>query len=297
MQSDKKYAGAGQKLDFVQEIESQSIGTTVDVGRWSLHGRRNRVFILISGTGTIACQEELTSLQAPTLGWVPTGMPAQLTLFAGSRGAWLAISDTALGQVALPGNVAEDIRRLSQRPKLSTRIERDVASRLIALISLTESELRENQPGAQEVIRHQVATACILLWRMSDLSTKARLATPRALVSDFLLQVDQRMRGHWSVADYARHFDVSVDRLNSAVLRATGQTPLALIHARLMAEARQMLENSGMHIAQIALSLGFDDPAYFSRFFKRLSGRSPRQYRQEAAASQVSVPSSFAAWP
>lgn len=297
MRFDQRNAGTGQKLDLAQELESQAIATTLDTAQWTLQGRRNRVFVLLSGTGEVDCQNEATLLQAPALVWVPTGMAAQLTLFAGSRGAWLAISDAALGQVALPGNIAEDIRRLSRRPQLGTRIERDVAARLMALISIMEGELRENQSGAQDMVRHQLAIVCILLWRSSDLSTTARLPAPRALVSDFLHLVDQQMRGHWSVSDYARYLGVSIDRLNSAVLRATGQTPLALIHARLMAEARQMLENSGMHIAQIALALGFEDPAYFSRFFKRLSGRSPRQYRQEIARSQISVAGSFAAWP
>lgn len=286
-----------QKLDLAQEVESQSIATTLDTTQWTLQGRRNRIFVLVSGTGSISVQEDATPLQAPALVWMPTGTPAQLTLAAGSRGAWLAISGAALGQLALPGNIAEDLRRLSQRAQLGTRIERDVALRLMTLIAIMEGELRDNHAGAQEMVRHQLAIVSILLWRSSDLRTTARQPAPRALVSNFLHLVDQQMRSHWSVADYARYLGVSIDRLNSAILRATGQTPLALIHARLVDEAKQMLQNSGMHIAEIALALGFEDPAYFSRFFKRLSGRSPRQYRLEAARSQLDMDGSFAAWP
>ncbi|SMQ85403.1 transcriptional regulator, AraC family [Devosia lucknowensis] len=284
-------------LDLAIEVESQAIATTLDVSEWTLLGRRNRIFVLPAGTGTINYAGEVTAIQSPTLVWIPTGKPAQLTLQAGSRGAWLAISDALLGQVALPGNIAEDIRRLSQQPQLGTRIERDLAGRLITLFATMESELRDNRAGAQEMVRHQLAIVSILLWRSSDISATARQPAPRALVNNFLRLVDQQMRGHWSVADYARYLGVSVDRLNTAVMRATGQSPLALIHGRLMSEARQMLENSGMHIAEIALSLGFDDPAYFSRFFKRLSGRSPRQYRLEAIRSHVDSAGSFAAWP
>jgi AraC family transcriptional activator of pobA len=286
-----------QRLDLAQEVESQSISTTLDTAQWTLHGRRNRIFVLVSGTGHLDYNDERTPVQAPTLVWVPTGAPAQLTLFAGSRGTWLAISDTVLGQVALPGNIAEDIRQLSLRAQLGTKIERDVAARLMTLISIMEGELRDNLVGAQEMVRHQLAIVSILLWRSSELGTTTRQPAPRALVSSFLHLVDQQMRSHWSVADYARYLAVSVDRLNTAILRATGQTPLALIHARLLAEARQMLENSGMHIAGIAMSLGFEDPAYFSRFFKRLSGRSPRQYRLEVARTHVDLVGSFAAWP
>ena len=237
------------------------------------------------------------ALQAPALVWVPSGQSALLTLFAGSRGAWLAISDAALGQVALPGNIVEDLRRLSGRAQLGTRIERDLAARLATLVSIMEVELREGPAGAQDMVRHQLAIVSILLWRTSELVPAEPQPAPRAVVSNFLHLVDQQMRAHWSVADYARYLGVSTDRLNSAVHRATGQAPLGLIHARLSGEARQMIENSGLQISEIASILGFDDPAYFSRFFKRIVGKSPRQYRTDFTRSQIRATGSFAAWP
>lgn len=285
------------RLDLAQEVESQSIASTLDTTQWTLHGRRNRVFVLVAGTGSIRHRDDDTGLQAPSLVWVPTGQPAVPTLHAGSRGAWLAISDAALSQVALPGNIGDNLRRISTRPQLGTRIERNVANRLATLIGIIEDELREGPAGSQEMVRHQLAIVSILLWRSSDLAPNDPQPAPRTVVANFLHLVDQQMRSHWSVADYARYLGVSTDRLNSAVQRATGQAPLALIHGRLMAEARQMIETSGMHISEIAAMLGFEDPAYFSRFFKRLTGRSPRQYRAEFTRSQIKMAGSFAAWP
>lgn len=292
-----QYMSTRNKLDLAQEVESQAIATTLDKGQWMLQGRRNRLFVLMSGAGEVSYRGEATTLQAPTLLWIPTGTPAQLTLLAGSRGAWMAASDTALGQVGLPGNISEDVRWLSIRPQLGTRIDRKAAAQLMTLLGDMENELRDNGGAAAEMVRHQLAIVSILLWRNSDLSAAVRQPAPRALVSSFLHLVDQHIRRHWSVADYAHSLRVSSDRLNSAILRATGQTPLALIHARLMKEARQMLEDSGLQIGEIASSLGFEDPAYFSRFFKRHSGRSPRQFRVEATREQVNSAGSFAAWP
>lgn len=285
------------RVDWAQELESRTIASTLDITQWTLHGRRNRIFILISGTGTIRLGGEDTTLSAPALVWIPTGQPAALTLLAGARGAWLAISDAALGQIALPGNIGEDLRRLSARAQLGTRIERDVAARLATLMSIMGTELRDSHAGAQEMVRHQLAIVAILLWRNSDLVPSDPQPAPRAIVANFLHLVDQQIRNHWSVADYARHLGVTTDRLNSAVQRSTGQTPLALIHNRLLNEARQMIETSGMQISEIAAYLGFEDAAYFSRFFKRLSGKSPRQYRADFTSSQVRIAGSFAAWP
>lgn len=285
------------RLDLASELESQTIQSSLGAAQWTLHGRRNRIFILVSGSGTMRFEDEETPLVSPCLVWVPTGKPAMLTLNAGSRGAWLAIGDAALGQVALPGNIAEDVRRLAARAQLGTRIEARVARQLADLLSTIEMELLDASPGAQEMIRHQLVVVCIMLWRVSDLVPLDSQPAPRTIVGNFLQLVDMQMRNHWSVGDYARYLGVSTDRLNSAVQRATGRAPLTLIHARLMTEARQMLESSGMQISEIAVFLGFEDPAYFSRFFKRLSGKSPRRYRADFTQSQTRISGSFAAWP
>lgn len=288
---------ARRLLDIAQEIESQPIASTLDTAEWTLHGRRNRIFVLVSGTGEVRYRGETTALGAPSLIWIPTGHPATLTLFAGSRGAWLAISDAALGQLALPGNVADDLRRISLRPQLGTRIDPELSQRLTGLMASMEGELRDNRPGAQDLVRHQLAIVSILLWRTADGVPKFAQPAPRAVANNFLHLVEQHMRQHWSVTDYARYLGVSVDRLTTAIQRATGQSPLALIHARLFAEACQMIEASGLQISEISSILGFDDPAYFSRFFKRLGGKSPRQYRLDCIRGQIETTSSFAAWP
>lgn len=284
-------------VELTRELDGQVIATTLDTTRWTLPGGQNCVFVLIAGSGTVTTGDEAVPLQAPNLIWIPASRRAELMLLAGSRGAWLTMSDTALGQIALPGHIAEDMRRFAARPQLGTRIERDVAARLATLFTLMTEELRTNSSSSEEMVRHQLAIVALLLWRTSELAPSSARPAPRTIVSNFLSMVDQQMRSHWSVTHYARYLGVSVDRLTSAVQRATGQTPLMLIHARLFAEARQMIENSGLQIAEISAHLGFEDPAYFSRFFKRLSGKSPRQYRLDAAMSQVRDGGSYAAWP
>jgi AraC family transcriptional activator of pobA len=73
-------------------------------------------------------------------------------------------------------------------------------------------------------------------------------------------------------------------------LAATGQSPIQLIHARIVLEAKRQLHYTDRPINEIAFALGFDDPAYFTRFFTRLSGASPRAFRRkgpERAAARL----------
>lgn len=283
--------------DITQELEAQAVRSALDVGQWTLHGRRSRCFVMTSGAGTIAMGEEAVALRAPCLVWLPVGKAAHLSMKAGSSGAWLAVTDQALGHVALPGSIADDLRHMLVRPQLGPPLKPEIARRLTDHLMAIEAELRAGAPGAPEMVRHLLAAVFIELWRMSDLVSHEGRPLPRIIVDNFLQLVEVHLHDQWKVADYARAMGVSTDRLNSAVRRASGKAPLEIIHARVCAAARQMLESSGLQIDGVAALLGFDDPAYFSRFFKRLTGLSPREYRHNYASRAAAPAGSFAAWP
>jgi len=57
----------------------------------------------------------------------------------------------------------------------------------------------------------------------------------------------------------------------------------------LLEEARLRLENTEFPVEQIPYGLGFRDPGYFNRFFKRLTGRAPGAYRQTIATARSTV--------
>jgi AraC family transcriptional activator of pobA len=57
-----------------------------------------------------------------------------------------------------------------------------------------------------------------------------------------------------------------------------------LIQERLLIEAQRQLRYTSMTVAEVAYYLGFDDPAYFSRFFARGAGRSPRAFKASSVA-------------
>jgi AraC family transcriptional activator of pobA len=91
--------------------------------------------------------------------------------------------------------------------------------------------------------------------------------------------VEAHYRTQLSVADYARTLSVSTERLRLACVRSTGSAPLALLNARRLLEAKRNLLYTNMSVTLIAETCGFTDPAYFSRFFARSTGASPRSYR------------------
>lgn len=107
---------------------------------------------------------------------------------------------------------------------------------------------------------------------------------PRAAVSDpTALRLRQLVERHFREAhrpaDYARLLRVTPGHLNALARRHLGETAGRLVRARLMLEAKRLLRHTDETAAAVGRALGFEDPAYFARFFKARAGRSPSAYR------------------
>lgn len=82
------------------------------------------------------------------------------------------------------------------------------------------------------------------------------------------------------LAEYASELHVTKNHLNDTIKVVLGKTPGELIRERILTEASQLLRSTQLDIIEIGFLLKFEDPSYFSRFFKRYSGQTPTQYRK-----------------
>ncbi|MGH6761746.1 MAG: helix-turn-helix domain-containing protein [Phyllobacterium sp.] len=284
-------------LNSFPDYEVRLFRGALSTSEWVLHGIRNRAIILISGGGVIQIDKYRTALAAPCTIWLPAGRKGMLQLDAGAEGAMLVVSELALGRAIPAGPVTTQIQETIFVPILGLKTSAATARRQHEVIEAMDRELREDLPGAKEAMRHQLALLLIGIWRLSSPTIAKPQPSPRAIVLGFLHLVELHMRDHWTIAEYAAFLGVTTDRLNSAVRRATGKSPLALIHQRLVMEAEFLLDNSTLQISEIAETLGFQDPAYFNRFFKRERGVAPGRRRAEAPMQAGRDQESFAAWP
>lgn len=79
--------------------------------------------------------------------------------------------------------------------------------------------------------------------------------------------------------DYADRLAVHVNHLNKVLKENTGKTTTELISSRLMQEAKILLKETDWNISEIAWSLGFEEIAHFSNFFKKYSSVTPLGFR------------------
>jgi AraC-like DNA-binding protein len=98
---------------------------------------------------------------------------------------------------------------------------------------------------------------------------------------EFRLAVERHFRTITSVSDYAKTLHVTADHLGAVVREETGRPPGDIIRERLLLEAKRLLVHTSMNVSEIAYALNFEDPAYFSRFFRRLTEKAPGNFREE----------------
>ena len=92
--------------------------------------------------------------------------------------------------------------------------------------------------------------------------------------------MEQKLGADLRIADLAKAHGTTPHAFTRAFSAATGSTPKAHLNRRLNQAAIQLLTASDLSIKQIAYRLRFSDEFYFSRFFKKLNGRSPSAYRK-----------------
>lgn len=91
--------------------------------------------------------------------------------------------------------------------------------------------------------------------------------------------IDRLYRTEKSPAAYAAKMNISPKHLNRIVQQTVGKTTTQLITERTLLEAKRLLSHGGMNLSEIALSLGYDEYAYFSRLFRKHTSQTPSEFR------------------
>ncbi|MFD2935946.1 helix-turn-helix domain-containing protein [Spirosoma flavum] len=104
-------------------------------------------------------------------------------------------------------------------------------------------------------------------------------AVDKLLLRKFQEKIDEGYRKLKEVGDYASLLNISAGHLSEVVKIQSGKPAIKHIHERLVLEARRLLFHTNNSLKEIAFDLGFSDASYFNRFFKRETGATPAEYR------------------
>lgn len=141
-------------------------------------------------------------------------------------------------------------------------------------------------PGRDFLLRSLVGALATWVSRQQMVQREAAWRPERAQlhVSAFSRLVEHHYREHWPVSRYAAELAITPVQLNNVCRRLLRRSALEHLHQRLLLEAKRSLIYTTLTVAQIADMLGFAEAPYFSRFFRRLAGQSPREFRQRGGS-------------
>lgn len=134
-------------------------------------------------------------------------------------------------------------------------------------LSLIIHEALRMQP-AENFVKHKTASARIASLFLDLLERQFPVDNP------------QHPLALKSAHYFAAQLSIHVNHLNWSVKEITGRSTTAHIAERIISEARALLQHTTWSISEIAYSLGFEYPAYFTNYFKKLTGITPTHVRE-----------------
>jgi AraC-like DNA-binding protein len=153
---------------------------------------------------------------------------------------------------------------------------------LSSLIHLIINEFRQpHRPFHENMLALLLHAFLIEVERLkpqkADMSTD-RWTTLKAYYQ-FSALLEKHNTEHYPVERYAELLGMGAKRLGQICKQASGMTPKRIIEEHLCLEAKRLLRHSDLSVKQISYRLGFEDPAYFSRFFKKRTSMAPSTFR------------------
>lgn len=156
------------------------------------------------------------------------------------------------------------------------------AGRVVSLFGDLQREYDAGKRGVLEVLRATLRILFIEAARLDAEGTPGEEPTRAALLTrQFHLVVEHHFREWQALAPYARELGVTVNHLNDVIHGETGHSAGELIRHRRLLDAKRLLLHSDMSVSEIGYETGFHDPSYFGRFFRRETGSTPAEFRQE----------------
>jgi AraC family transcriptional activator of pobA len=129
-----------------------------------------------------------------------------------------------------------------------------------------------------------ILTTCSARYQMN----KGQLLTGKGqiLVKKFFHLVEENNQKKLLLSDYALMIGVTPNHLTQTVKLLTGKTSSQIIKAKQLLEIKRLLAHTEMSVSEIANQLNFEDQSYFTKFFKRETGLTPLQYRNDKLSNR-----------
>ncbi|MDF2153439.1 4-hydroxyphenylacetate catabolism regulatory protein HpaA [Vibrio sp. CAU 1672] len=245
------------------------------------HDRYYQLHCILEGNTHVLLDDSHYSTQGVTLFFTPPTIPHSFVTEDHANGFVITASQNVVWRLLDIEIGRNDVASTAMHP-FCTEITTD--SKLIdlfeRLLAEQESDAFMSNVAAQsllqliliEVIRLAHDQPANLSFRSSDVH----------IFNQFNSLIENHYKQHWTLPQYGEEMGLTTARLNDICRRVSGLPSKRIVADRILQEARRCLLLTGLSVQEIAFELGYQDPAYFARFFKKNTGETATEFRERA---------------
>jgi len=260
---------------------------------WLIHPHRHDSFIqvlyLTEGQVDVQIEQVQQTLHAPCVMLIPAGHVHGFRFSKETQGPVVTAMQKPLESAA--GVMMPALLDTIRTPRLlSLHADMRYIDQLMPLFLALEHESRTPAAGQVAAGTSLLLALLVQVHRISQLSDSTSTPTHYSIsrkaqqIEKFRSLLDRHFRSEHALQAYADLVGVSVGQLSRLCREVLGKSSLQVMNDRLIQEAQRELVYTSLPIKQLASELGFEDDAYFSRFFRKHTGVSPKAYRASALA-------------
>ena len=239
------------------------------------HPQMGQITYWTNGSGTYRIEDQSWDFSAPAVSFVPSTIVHGFSIGPGTDAIVVSVADDALAAIAAHSLLPLD------RPVFADSLPQHVAwKRLAAVLEMIATEYAEAQAGSDKTLPALIAVALSHIARLGPEVKDATGSSDAALARGLRRLVDAHFRDNWPVDRYVEALATTPHLLDKAAHAVLGSGVKRLVGERRLLEAKRLLLFTVRTIEDIAYEIGFDDPAYFSRFFRERVGQAPAAWRR-----------------
>lgn len=235
-------------------------------------------FVLTKGNITMECDTLETEFDAVGIGFIrPFQIHSIKQISGDAEGYFISIAPFLIP------NACSDIFQNLEIKEQNRKIDETLIADLQSHISLLHNTFNKKQPNKAPIINGLFNA---LIYNFANLfqSNKTPINLPKnqsALIATNFKKLINQTNFLENPASFAKKLNISTSHLNDCVHSITGKSVTYWLQNAMILEAQRQLYYTENDVKEIAYTLGFEDPSYFSRLFKKLTNETPLSFRKK----------------
>ena len=247
-----------------------------------LHADFCQIHFIQSGKTLFNIDQNTFSSKGCALFYTPAATPHAFWTEPEAPGYVITLHSSVLQQCLEQLTTYSHYNRLLMPMMLEARhLEAKTWHPIPSIFELIKDEWQQSALYNREALEALLQLLFINMLRLSGVQ-QPRFQHSQAEVQSFRKfsqLLEQHYRHEKRISFYCEQLNINENRLHYLCKKISDTSPKKMINGRILLEAKRLLSHTNMNLTEIAYTLGYNDPSYFSRFFMRATGVTPSDFR------------------